>query len=70
MNVLFKKCVLKLRHMLVILALGRLRRENCDFEDSLDYLARPCLKKKKTTKTCVLKKQRSPTVPCQSPEMV
>jgi hypothetical protein len=29
-----------------IAALGRLRQENQDFQTSLGYIARPCLKKK------------------------
>jgi hypothetical protein len=32
----------------VILALGRLRQEDCKFEASLDYGMRLCLKKKKS----------------------
>jgi hypothetical protein len=33
--------------MLVIPAFGRLRQEDCEFEVSLSYITRHCLKKKK-----------------------
>jgi hypothetical protein len=35
-------------HLPVIPALGRLRQEELEFEASLDYTARSCLKKLKT----------------------
>jgi hypothetical protein len=35
--------------MPVILPLGRLRQEDHEFEASLRYIARPCLKKQKQT---------------------
>jgi hypothetical protein len=31
----------------VILAVGRLRQEDCEFKISKDYIARPCLKRRK-----------------------
>jgi hypothetical protein len=34
-------------HMLVILALGRLRQEVCELQASLGYVTRLCLKKKR-----------------------
>jgi hypothetical protein len=34
--------------MPVIPALGRLRQEGGEFKASLDYIARPCISKKKT----------------------
>jgi hypothetical protein len=40
-------------HILVIPALGRQKREDCEFQGSLDYTVRPCLIKKK--KVYVLK---------------
>jgi hypothetical protein len=44
--------------MPVILALQRMRQEDCEFKVSLNYTARPCLKNrtkqiKKTTKKCI-----------------
>jgi hypothetical protein len=35
----------------VISALGRLKQEDLEFEANLDYRVRPCLKKKKKSKT-------------------
>jgi hypothetical protein len=35
----------------VVPALRRLRQENCEFQASLDYIVKPCLKKNKTNKT-------------------
>ena len=32
-----------------MVALGRLRPENCKFKGNLGYIANPCLKKKKKT---------------------
>jgi hypothetical protein len=36
-------------HILVIPTIKKLRLEDCAFETSLGYIARPCLKKKKKT---------------------
>jgi hypothetical protein len=33
--------------MLVILALGRIRQEDCEFKAKMDFMANCCLKKKK-----------------------
>ena len=33
--------------MLIILVLGRLRQEDCEFEASLNYRAKSCLRKTK-----------------------
>jgi hypothetical protein len=43
--------------MLVIQALGRLKKENCEFEANLGYLIRPCLKEE--TKQQQQKKSQS-----------
>jgi hypothetical protein len=41
--------------MSVIPELRRLRKENHEFEDSLVYMARPCLKKTKSKQTKTLR---------------
>jgi fumarate reductase subunit C len=43
--------------ILVILALGKLREEDRKFEASLDYKARPCLRKKRNEKKKKKKKK-------------
>jgi hypothetical protein len=44
--------------MHVIPACRRLRQEDCKFEASLDYIARPCPRKKKEKKNCPLPRNK------------
>jgi hypothetical protein len=36
--------------VIIILVIGRLKQKNHEFQDNLDYLARPCLRKTKKRK--------------------